>query len=342
MKKTKKMLIVALIFFSVGVAFIVIGAGFDGLDYVEAANIDKFPDTSKKLVAGQTWEEYFSEPLEDYSEKFDKITSVDIDLRMSDLEIRRTDEKSAYVEIRGYNKERFKLSNENTVLKIRERIHEYDFTFISINPLKEEISGGNMRRYNKKANVLLYLPKKEYDDVDIYTSSGFINVENLKSNHLKLWTAYGDATVKNSDINSVKVQNDAGDTTVQNLTISGKLYIIGRYGDVLMKDCEVDNTEIYSQQNVDFYDLKLGKKLEINAGYGDVTGTIYFDEDKSYDFAINEEKGKVANIGHQNIKILEGGDVFIDNKFLDAHYKDREEVKIVVNCASGTIDIGAK
>ncbi len=349
MKSIKKILIVALVLFSIGAVSIFVGLGFDGLDYIEAVNIDKLPsrlnvsaEDKAAIARGEaTWEQVFNETVADYYEKFEGLNTVDLDLRASDLEIRMTNEKEASLEINAYDEKRFKISSENNSLKIEERLREESYNFITLNPLKEEISGGNARVNHKKVDVILYLPKKEYDDIDIYSSYGFVNIDDLAAKHLKVWTAYGDVTVKDVELGSFRLQNDNGDSNLENVKLGKKLSIKNYYGHVSLKECDLANAEIYSQDRVDFYGLKLGEKLEINAGYGDVNGSIYFDADKSYDFAINEERRKIAEIVYGKLDDDEGN-VFIDKKLLDAHYKDREEVEVIINCAYGDVDIDAK
>ncbi len=130
----------------------------------------------------------------------DKITNLDIDLGLTNLEIKSGD---TFKMTNDSDDVYYKIDGSTLVIKEKKRLFK-----------------------NKKINkVIIYINDKTFNDVNINIDAGKHNIENLRSNNFSLDLGAGKTVLNNISINSLtEIETDAGtlninDSILNNLSL---------------------------------------------------------------------------------------------------------------------------
>ncbi len=143
------------------------------------------------------------------------ITSLDIDLDKTNLEIKVSDE---------FKVEKINCDNRS-------------FVQVKGNTLKITDDGHNFWHSGSGRTIIVYLPKESIlNEVDIDVGAGKINLEGIRSKKLELEQGAGAVFIKSSNFDNAKIEGGAGrleikDTTMKDMKLEmglGSVYIQGR------------------------------------------------------------------------------------------------------------------
>lgn len=194
----------------------------------------------------------------DISESFDSIL---IDTRTSDVKVLKSKDESCSVVCHDQKSIKHSVTVENNTLTIKLTDSRKWYEHIQIN--------------SSTPKITVYLPKSQYDKLDVKSSTGNISVNNLSFSSLMLSVSTGDIMV--SDVNcfdNIDILLSTGDAEISNL-ICKKLYSKANTGDIKLNEVIAENSLTLKRSTGD---VKLNKidanEISIKTDTGDVSGTI--------------------------------------------------------------------
>lgn len=84
----------------------------------------------------------------------------------------------------------------------------------------------------KESKITIYLPEKDYKTLNLTTTSGDVDVENLKVDELTITVSSGDVEVNNVECNNISTAGESGDVELQNIKVNGAVSVARDSGDV--------------------------------------------------------------------------------------------------------------
>lgn len=250
MKKTNKRLLAAGgILCAVGVLFFGVGVASGGKNYVKSADLNRISGTATM---------YSSDSHAILSKtKIDSFSSVNVDLRNLDLDVKESDDNNFYI---AYNIETndgmLPLSyqvQDDTLNIVEKKGHEsYSYIHIDINFLQEMLGQSHVIENSNKVTV--YIPKKNdlssfsckmgYGDLDIESlntkqaviqnDDGDIKIAGGTFKNLELKDELGDLKIKDATLINGQIEMDDGDIKAENVTFTGKNEIKSTLGDITL------------------------------------------------------------------------------------------------------------
>lgn len=250
MKKTNKRLLVAGdILCVIGVLFLGVGVASGGKNYVKSADLNRISGTA-------TMDSGDSHAILSKT-KIDAFSSVNVDLRNLDLDIKESDDENFYI---AYNIETNKgmlpLSyqvQDDTLNIVEKKGNEsYSYIHIDINFLQEMLGQSHVIENSNKVTV--YIPKKNdmssfsckmgYGDLDIESlnarqaviqnEDGDIKIAGSTFENLELKDELGDLKIKDTTLINSQIEMDDGDIQAENVTFTGKNEIRSSLGDITL------------------------------------------------------------------------------------------------------------
>ena len=250
MKKTNKRLLVAGdILCVIGVLFLGVGVASGGKNYVKSADLNRISGTA-------TMDSGDSHAILSKT-KIDAFSSVNVDLRNLDLDIKESDDENFYI---AYNIETNKgmlpLSyqvQDDTLNIVEKKGNEsYSYIHIDINFLQEMLGQSHVIENSNKVTV--YIPKKNdmssfsckmgYGDLDIESlnarqaviqnEDGDIKIAGSTFENLELKDELGDLKIKDTTLINSQIEMDDGDIQAENVTFTGKNEICSSLGDITL------------------------------------------------------------------------------------------------------------
>lgn len=250
MKKTNKRLLVAGdILCVIGVLFWGVGVASGGKNYVKSADLNRISGTA-------TMDSGDSHAILSKT-KIDAFSSVNVDLRNLDLDIKESDDENFYI---AYNIETNKgmlpLSyqvQDDTLNIVEKKGNEsYSYIHIDINFLQEMLGQSHVIENSNKVTV--YIPKKNdmssfsckmgYGDLDIESlnarqaviqnEDGDIKIAGSTFENLELKDELGDLKIKDTTLINSQIEMDDGDIQAENVTFTGKNEIRSSLGDITL------------------------------------------------------------------------------------------------------------
>ena len=250
MKKTNKRLLVAGdILCVIGVLFLGVGVASGGKNYVKSADLNRISGTA-------TMDSGDSHAILSKT-KIDAFSSVNVDLRNLDLDIKESDDENFYI---AYNIETNKgmlpLSyqvQDDTLNIVEKKGNEsYSYIHIDINFLQEMLGQSHVIENSNKVTV--YIPKKNdmssfsckmgYGDLDIESlnarqaviqnDDGDVKITDSTFKNLELKDELGDLKIKDSTVSAGQIALDDGDVKAENVTFTGKNEICSSLGDITL------------------------------------------------------------------------------------------------------------
>ena len=250
MKKTNKRLLAAgRILCAVGVLFFGVGVASGGKNYVKSADLNRISGTA-------TMDSSDSHAILSKT-KIDSFSSVNVDLRNLDLDVKESDDNNFYI---AYNIETndgmLPLSyqvQDDTLNIVEKKGHEsYSYIHIDINFLQEMLGQSHVIENSNKVTV--YIPKKNdlssfsckmgYGDLDIESlntkqsviqnDDGDIKIAGGTFKNLELKDDLGDLKIKDATLINGQIEMDDGDIKAENVTFTGKNEIKSTLGDITL------------------------------------------------------------------------------------------------------------
>lgn len=250
MKKTNKRLLVAGdILCVIGVLFLGVGVASGGKNYVKSADLNRISGTA-------TMDSGDSHAILSKT-KIDAFSSVNVDLRNLDLDIKESDDENFYI---AYNIETNKgmlpLSyqvQDDTLNIVEKKGNEsYSYIHIDINFLQEMLGQSHVIENSNKVTV--YIPKKNdmssfsckmgYGDLDIESlnarqaviqnEDGDIKIAGSTFENLELKDELGNLKIKDTTLINSQIEMDDGDIQAENVTFTGKNEIRSSLGDITL------------------------------------------------------------------------------------------------------------
>lgn len=190
----------------------------------------------------------------------DNISSLDIDLNITNLDIRSSNS--------------FKILNESSDV-----IYKIEGSTLVV---KEK----NKLFHNKKVNkITIYIDDKTFNNVDIDLGTGRYNIENLKTNNLSLELDAGKIVLNNVSVNTTTdIEVDAGslninDSLFNNLSLeldAGSIYMNSILKGTNIIDLGVGKIELNLLDSLDNYTIKFDKDITQGTINGnDITNKTY-------------------------------------------------------------------
>lgn len=250
MKKTNKRLLAAGgILCAVGVLFFGVGVASGGKNYVKSADLNRISGTA-------TMDSSDSHAILSKT-KIDSFSSVNVDLRNLDLDVKESDDNNFYI---AYNIETndgmLPLSyqvQDDTLNIVEKKGHEsYSYIHIDINFLQEMLGQSHVIENSNK--VTIYIPNKNdlssfsckmgYGDLDIESlntkqsviqnDDGDIKIAGGTFKNLELKDDLGDLKIKDATLINGQIEMDDGDIKAENVTFTGKNEIKSTLGDITL------------------------------------------------------------------------------------------------------------
>ena len=189
------------------------------------------------------------------------FTSLDINLKDFDLNIKESPNEKSYIEYAQATKDKkdpLSYSVENGTLTLKEAGNTGSsyYIHVDISFLQAALSSKNMSDYKNEASsyenyVTLYIPKDKlvssakiylgygdfyvknavFDTADIKLDDGDFDADTFTVNNGNLTFSYGDCDLEKAFLGNVSLTSKDGDLTVDELTLSGKTKIALSYGD---------------------------------------------------------------------------------------------------------------
>lgn len=250
MKKTNKRLLAAgRILCAVGVLFFGVGVASGGKNYVKSADLNRISGTA-------TMDSSDSHAILSKT-KIDSFSSVNVDLRNLDLDVKESDDNNFYI---AYNIETndgmlplsYQVQND-TLNIVEKKGHEsYSYIHIDINFLQEMLGQSHVIENSNK--VTIYIPNKNdlssfsckmgYGDLDIESlntkqsviqnDDGDIKIAGGTFKNLELKDDLGDLKIKDATLINGQIEMDDGDIKAENVTFTGKNEIKSTLGDITL------------------------------------------------------------------------------------------------------------
>ena len=278
MKKTNKRLLAAgCILCAVGVLFFGIGVASGGRNYVKSADLNRISGTA-------TMDSSDSHAILSKT-KIDAFSSVNVDLRNLDLDVKESDDDNFYI---AYNIETnngmlplsYQVQDDSLNIVEKKGNESYSYIHIDINFLQEMLGQSHVIENSNKVTV--YIPKKN----------------NLSSFSCKM--GYGDLEIESLNTKQAVIQNEDGDVKITDSTFKN-LELKDELGDLKITDAILVNSQIkMADGDVKAENVTFTGKNEICSSLGDITLSIpektlagLSVEAEASEINIPEELGKV-------------------------------------------------
>lgn len=169
-----------------------------------------------------------------YFEDFKKIL---VNSSNSNIDIKESQDDSFRVVITG-NKNNFIVDNYNNRLYIENNSR---CKFLCL----------------KNSKIIVYVPSKYKEEIDINNRFGNVNIENFKYANINIDSKFNDIKIDN--VNSITINNDLGNISIKN--INNYFDLDNDFGDI-----KIDNVNILLDSYIDnnLGDIKIGNTNEIN------------------------------------------------------------------------------
>ena len=217
MKKTNKHLLAAGgIFCAVGILFFGVGVASGGRNYVKTADLNR--------ISGSAMTDSSDSHAILSKTEIDSFSSVNVDLRNLDLDIKASDDDKFYI---SYNIETtdgmlpLSYQVQDGALNIVEKQgHEsYSYIHIDINFLQEMLGQSHVIENSNKVTV--YVPKKtDLSGFSCKMGYGDIDVESLNAQKAVIKNEDGDVTISDSTFKNLELSADLGDLRVNDTTLT--------------------------------------------------------------------------------------------------------------------------
>ncbi len=212
MKKTNKRLLAAGgILCAVGVLFFGVGVASGGKNYVKSADLNRISGTA--MMDSSDSHAILSKT------KIDSFSSVNVDLRNLDLDVKESDDNNFYI---AYNIETndgmlplsYQVQDDTLNIVEKKGLESYSYIHIDINFLQEMLGQSHVIENSNKVTV--YIPKKN----------------DMSSFSCKM--GYGDLKIKDATLINGQIEMDDGDIKAENVTFTGKNEIKSTLGDITL------------------------------------------------------------------------------------------------------------
>lgn len=276
-KITKTLLAIGGAFCLIGVLLFGIGFASGGTKYVHATDLNSMNATSDRKSPANRFNLKKTE-LSDF-------TSLDVNLKDSDLNIKESPNEKSYIEYAQATKDKkdpVSYSIENGTLTLKEAGNTGASYHINIDVsfLQAALSSKNIADYKNEASnyenyVTLYLPKdKLISSAKIYLGYGDFYAKNAAFDTADIKLGDGDFYAKNAVFDTANIKLDDGDFDADTFTANnGKLTF--SYGGCDLQKASLGNVSLISKDgDLSVDELTLSGKTKIALSYGDAEITL--------------------------------------------------------------------
>lgn len=300
MKKTnKRLLATGVILCAAGVLFFGVGAASGGKNYVKTADLNR--------ISGSAMMDSSDSHAILSKTKIDAFSSVNVDLRNLDLDVKESDDENFYI---AYNIETnngmLPLSyqvQDNTLNLVEKKGNEsYSYIHIDINFLQEMLGQSHVIENSNK--VTIYIPKK--NDMSSFSCKmgyGELDIESLNARQAVIKNEDGDIKITGSSFKDLELQNELGDLKITDSSISG--------GQIEMSDGDI------KAENITF----TGENT-ITSDLGDIT--LCIPEKTLADLSVEAEASEI-NVPEKLGKVMTDED---DDQSVDSENKTQNSLEI--------------
>lgn len=92
--------------------------------------------------------------------------------------------------------------------------------------------------------VTIYLPKTEYEEIKVNTSTGNIHIAELKADTMNLNVSTGNVYLTDVTCDNLTSEGSTGNTTLTRVVAAEKFYIKRSTGNVKFEDCDASEIEV--------------------------------------------------------------------------------------------------
>ncbi|VEU80854.1 DUF4097 family beta strand repeat-containing protein [Haploplasma axanthum] len=173
------------------------------------------------------------------------VNEIEINSDSRNIKINKTDEKNSFIEYYLYeNKETIGFELNNNKLSIKQKDSRFKFPWVSIGGATKKVS-----------TIIVNLTNDDVKKLKLTTSSGSVELENIKADFLDIKINSGSLKIENGVLNNTNVSIDSGSTTITKLTTnsakfdvdSGRVSIAEIFGEIL--DINIDSGSIRITDN---------------------------------------------------------------------------------------------
>ena len=191
---------------------------------------------------------------------FNHINDIDIDVANPHLEIFRSDREDVLVKIYGKYASKFNIYEDDGELKISQK----DAIF-TLGSLFFKIKKDN---FEEKINIIIELPYKDYDELNIENVSGDIHLMDLSFNEGQIESVSGNISIVNCHFDELSIE-----------TVSGKIE-----SNSLIVEDELSSESVSGSINLNYV---MADSIELESISGDINILI---EGQENDYSIDIEK----------------------------------------------------
>ena len=197
----------------------------------------------------------------------DEFSNINVDLGAADIKVEKAEDgicrvtykyrgEDPHLEIGVSNDAFLEIGGSGNTLEIKQEGSDVDFDWENLDQILDHLYNQvNQSFDNELGTLVIYLPEKEYEIVDIYTASGEIeSVNPISCKEANLHTASGD----------IQLENIKGKSMLNLAAASGDLSIKNTEG------FETVNIAVASG-NIEINDTAISSQMNASAASGDIT-----------------------------------------------------------------------
>lgn len=190
--------------------------------FVIAMSINKW-DFTKLSTTKYVTNEY------EIAEDFNKIS---IDVRTACVVFEKSENDLCKVVCREEEKLKHEVKVEDGSLLIKETDDRELSDYININLSVDT------------TKITVYLPKTEYEEIKVNTSTGNIHIAELKADTMNLNVSTGNVYLTDVTCDNLTSDGSTGNTTLTRVVAAEKFYIKRSTGNVKFEDCDASEIEV--------------------------------------------------------------------------------------------------
>ncbi len=267
----KKIFIVAIICFFIGLTLIAIGVALGGSNYLKQTNID-----SLSGIINFTNNTYSNQTKE-----LQKFSNMDLSFNYSNFSIKKSDNDKYYIEYSNKENHDYNIRVENDTLIVNEDAKLTNHSFINLDGLKNMILNTG---FNKQHDFTLYVPESNFNNITISNEMGVIKIYNIIGNKFTIKNSMGLIDINNCEANIYDIDQSMG-----------KVHFSGIIAHTRLKA----NTEMGEIDGRLIYDKKTYYKTEFSSEMGSLhIDPIFKNSDRKNEKEVNlilkTEMGKIS------------------------------------------------
>ncbi|MCA0972295.1 DUF4097 domain-containing protein [Halobacillus litoralis] len=249
------------------------------------------------------------------------IEEVTISSSFADIEVLPSEKEEIEIEVKGEvnpKNDQLNVDVKGKELRVQFPVNQQVFTF--------SLGGSN------QATLTVSLPRKQYEQVDVDSSSGRIDIKDLSAVHLRAESSSGDQTITDSDIKKrVELGSSSGRIYTENIT-TREISLEASSGEIENRSLRAESSEAHtSSGNVAFFNHKADTDLYVHTSSGDTT--IEFDGKPTSTRILYSSSSGEASLQYEGFRFNKISDSNLDGQIGDG------DALIEVESSSGDLHV---